>query len=158
MELEQRIETLQQGIRGVKERLEKFNPNHVPSGPKGGQFAPGSGGSSGLGVAGSTSHGAKLDDLSRKATNATNAAVKASREATARRVRSNPELAKKAAVLHGEAADLHDKASREYKLAASKAPDKSRGRFTTAATAHYHQSNWHTQQMGLEESRYKVGS
>lgn len=39
---EERIERLSLGISAVRIRLSKFNPNHVPSGPKGGQFASGS--------------------------------------------------------------------------------------------------------------------
>ena len=41
---EERVEQLSLGISDVRIRLSKFNRNHVPSGPKGGQFASGSGG------------------------------------------------------------------------------------------------------------------
>ena len=52
MTTEERIETLQQGIQNVGERLSKFNANHITSGPKGGQFASGRGGSGGRGGGG----------------------------------------------------------------------------------------------------------
>ena len=49
---EQRIEQLSLGISAVRIRLSKIgNPNHVKSGPQGGQFTSGSGGGGGSGVA-----------------------------------------------------------------------------------------------------------